>query len=315
MALRAVGTWVWTGTTDTVYSKHTNWTIDGGAPDADDYPGWDNSEGGGSNVDGDTVILTGPVTNGCATAAGFDAGSKGELAQFIVTDTYDQDIGKSGGVLEIAMAGDGTGEVLIQGSYCGNVYLAGDATNYIGTITVLDLQSGKVIYPTGKLANLNLLKGQVTTADTTTIATSINVGYMTSPSSDATLVLAAGTTVPASINAQGGVVTNSVEFTSVIVGKARWTQADADITGALTQYGGTFKWNAGDITLAHIYDGTFDCTDGTEARTCDLLNQYGLATVDTNDGRRWVTITAWNLMTEQPKIKVVPGQAIAIIGA
>jgi len=320
MALRAAGTWVWTGTTDTVYTKHTNWTIDGGTPDADDYPGWDNSEGGGTDVNGDTVILTGSLTNGCATAAGY-AADKGNLAKVIVTDTYNKAIGKDATdplVLKMALAG----EVFIEGTLADNIFLSGNATQEIDLLTVMDMQSGKTITLGGNVGTINLTKGHITTQATLTVedANGVNVGYITNSISDATLILTAGTTITGGvINAQGGTITNSINGTiaTVVIGKAKWTNTvgTSGVITALNQYGGTVYWNSGDITAGNIYDGTLDCTGGTEARTCTDLYQYGPATVNVNDGRRWVTISNWHLMSEQPKIKVVPGQTIAITGA
>lgn len=312
MARTAV-TWTWTGGTNTVYTTTANWSASGSVG-ASDYPGKD----GAGTIDGDTVILAGAVTNGCATAAGF-AGGVGKLVKFIITDSYTKGVGQDAAhPLVIDMAGDGTGEVFIEGTLADNMFISGAATNYIGIVTMLDLQVGKLLTLGGKVATLNLMKGQITTQATAIISSAINVGYVTNETIDATLILTAlsgGGSLPANINCQGGTITNNVAFSGIVtIGKAKWTNA-AGAIGTLNQYGGQFIWNAAAITTANIFSGAFVCSSGTAARVCTNLYQYTPASVDTNDGRRWVTVTYWHIMCTTPKISVVPGQIISIAGA
>lgn len=320
MALRAAGTWTWDGSASTTFTDYDNWTQSISGAGAGDYPGWDNSEGGGTNVDGDTVILTGDVTNGCATAGGY-AADKGKLAKFIVTDSYTGAVGKDA-ANPLVLKMSATGEALIEGTLADDIFLSGNATDEIELVTVLDLQAGKVLTLGGNVGVLNLLKGQVTTQATLTVENTngVNVGYVSDATNDATLILTAGTTLTGGVvNAMGGTITNSINATiaTVTIGKAKWTNT-VGTSGVITNlnlYGGQMLWNSGDITTAQVYDGTLNCSNGTEARTCTDLYQYTPATVNVNDGRRWVTITNWHLMCESPRIKVVPGQVIAVTGA
>lgn len=318
MAARTpAGTWTWLGGTSTDYTVWANWSTNATGAVSGDWPGWDASEN--AVVNGETIIFTGDCDYGCATAtADWDGSTDGAAAKIIVTDSYNKGVGYASNPWSVSMANGA--EVFIEGTLADNIYIKGVGTYDIPILTVLDLQAGKTIFIDGTIGSLNLMKGQVTTIATCTISTAVNVGYVSDATNDSTLVLTAGTTLTGStVNAQGGTITNSINdtITNVTVGKAKWTNTvgTSGLITNLNQYGGQFIWNSGDITTAQIYDGTLNCSSGTEARTCAALYQYTPATVNTNDGRRWVTITAWHLMCEQPKIKVVPGQIISITGA
>jgi len=307
MALRAATTFYWRGTTTTAFTTSTNWVITGGgAPDADDYPGWDNSEAGGTNVDGDTVIFDAAVTNACA---GVDNSAKGDLAALKVTELYNKDLASSGTYLTIDMQAGA--EVVIEGTRAGHIYIAGGGTQKIPILRLLDMQSGKTCYLGGTIGILDLLKGQANIIATAIIQTTLNIGYLNSAASDVTLTITAGATIPAAVDVLGGVVTCNVAVTTLRLRDGTWTQAAGNVT-ALHLYGGRFVWTAGNITLAYINGGNLDGSGSAIIRTITTAYLYPAGTLKIGNGVRTITVTTLHLMCETPKLYVDPGETVSI---
>jgi len=309
MALRAATTFFWRGTVDTVFTKHTNWVITGGgAPDADDYPGWDNSEGGGSNVNGDSIIYDLAVTNACA---GADNSAKGMIAALKVYPAYDKALASSGAYLILNMTA--AGEVIIQGTAAGDIFLKGGGANGLKKVISLDTKTtgtASRLYLDGTLGTVELFKCLSTIKATAVIGTALTIGYLTGKYTDVNLTIEVGATLPATVNANGGTVVNSNAVTALNHSEGTWTQAAGAVT-TLRNEGGEFKWNAGNITTAYIMDGSLNASGAQGARTCTDCYLYEAGEVNLNTGAADVTILIHS-MCDEPNILVTPGQIFGI---
>lgn len=315
MALRDAKIFYWTGTTDTVATTSTNWQITPltggtkGAADASDYPGWDNSEGGGTNVDGDIIILDAAVTNGLSTAAAWDQTAKGKLAGFIVTSAYNKGIGKDTTdrvTLDFNAAGD---ETRIDATAAGNIWLAGT----LNTCQVTGCNSSYTVNLSATITTLNLLKANVAL---TGAVTTLNIGYETDIKNDVTLTIADAATIPTAITMTGGTVTNNdtESITVLTISGGTWIQAVEATISSVYLSGGTFRWDDGTLTNVFASGGTVDATKTAVPRVCTTLYHYNAATVDLRDTARNVRITNYYAMCEQPKLYLVPGQYVLNLG-
>ena len=301
---RAADTFRWRGATSTAYNTPGNWIKTDGTTWATHWPGWDGSLA--VIVDGDTVLLDGDPTN---LLAGFDASALGDLLKLHVGQLYDLTLASSGAYLQFDM--QTSGQVIIDAPLSGNIFLKGAGTNKIPTLTCLDLKSTSTFSVDGTVGTANLLKGTITIKATGIISTALNVSFVSGRLSDVTLTIEAGTTLPGSINAIGGTITNSNVITTLNLAGAKWTQAVGNITTAEIT-AGTLVWNAGNITTCNLRGGLLDGSNATVARTCTTLNQYKDGTVNANDGAKRITITTWNIYTAKPAIELTPGTVLTL---
>ncbi len=117
----------------------------------------------------------------------------------------------------------------------------------------------------GTFASLNINKGTVTML-TGSIITDLNTAFQNAQLTDAKVTIPAGCTIT-NIYQRGGVILNSSAIAGVLaIDIGSFTQSLNNIA-SLNLRGGTFNWNAGIITLANLFAGTFDCRGATVART------------------------------------------------
>lgn len=302
---RAAGTFRWTGAVDTVFSKGTNWVNSAGtAWDINQYPSYDGALT--TNVDGDTIIFDAAVTN---SPAGVDNSAKGDILSVKVTAAYNGTVGSAIAPLILDM--QTTGSVGIDGSAMGSVYLKGGGTNGLQNIACYDCKSGSTIGLDGAVAGLIALRGTILIAATAVITGVMTVDYVTRKAGDVAMTITAGATLPAAIGCFGGVVTNNVAVTALNVSEGTWNQIAGDVA-SLETHGGIFNHTAGNITLAHIYDGFLDGSGSVTARTYTDVYLYKAGKLDVNNGADTIVITNLHLMTPDPKLTVVPGQVVDI---
>ncbi len=302
---RAADTFRWRGATSTAYNTPGNWIKTDDTTWATHWPGWDGTLS--VIVDGDTVLLDGDPTN---LLAGFDASALGDLLKLQIGQLYNEVLASSGAYLIFDMVVT-TGQVIIDAPLAGNIFIKGAGTNKIPTLISLDLKSTSTLSIDGTVGTCNLLKGIVNVESTTTISTALNVSLVSSRLSDVTHTIEAGVTLPASINAIGGTITNSNAVTTLYLAGAKWTQAVGNITTAEIT-AGTLVWNAGNITTCNLRSGLLDGSNATVARTCTTLNQYKDGAVNLNDGAKRITVTTWNIYAAKPAIELTPGTVLTI---
>lgn len=284
MALRAANTFCWTGATSGVFNLTANWKLsDGNDPAAGDLPGWDNDEGGGTVVPGDTIMYDRVPTT---AALGYDATALGDFAAIRVTKFYTGDLGQTGTYLTFDM--QAAGAVYIDAQAAGDIFIAGGATG-LYNVTVIGTKAGSTCYLGGLTTNLTPLKGTVTIIATATIAGTFYIGHLTNQGADVVLTITAGATLPATIYCNGGVVINNVAVTTLYRLGGEWTQKGAMTT--LNSYGGNTIWDSGTITKANVYGGKLDASQSVHPRVLTDGDVYPGATIDLDDGLRTVTCT------------------------
>jgi len=219
MALRAATTFYWRGTGGTAYNASNNWVITGGgAPDADDYPGWDNSEPG--NVDGDIVMFDAAITN---APGGGDYSAVGDLAAIKVSNLYNKHIASTATPLQVDM--QATGQVLIDADAATpHIALKGGGANGLVNVTVLGVNLGSMLYLDGTIKGLLAVKGAITLRATADLSGgTMTVAYHTSIFSDVTLTITAGAVLPAIVQVLGGTTTCNVACTTLNMDGGLWT--------------------------------------------------------------------------------------------
>jgi hypothetical protein len=234
----------------------------------------------------DDVILDAAVTNGCATAAGYDAvGAADEiLRSFSVAPAYDKAVGQNiANPIDIEIAHDTDpqtedSEVIIEGDNAGDIFLCGGGTSGLLRLTVVNLQSGSILYLDEGVGTCRILKGAVTLDAGVNIATELTINYITSQTTDATVIIPSGATIPATVYSNGGQVTCYRAVTTLYLRGGTWSQGVdgsnnyGDIT-TLHMSGNSPKlaWLAGDIGAADVYAGILDgsepCAFGREFTT------------------------------------------------
>jgi len=267
----------WRGTTNTVFSTDSNWVDeDGVAYGAGRYPG-------SVALTYDDVMLDVAVTNGCATAAGYDAVAAVDemLRSFSVAPAYDKAVGQNAAnPIDIEVAHDTDpqtedSEVIIEGDNAGDIFLCGGGTDGLLRVTVNNMKSGSTLYLDEKVGTLRCMRGTVVLDAAINVATEFTIGYVNSQSTDANVTIPSGATIPATVNCNGGQITCYLAITTLYLTGGTWTQT---VDGA-NNYGDVaalhmsgnkpnFRWYAGDIALADVYAGELDgsqpCAFGRE---------------------------------------------------
>ena len=241
----------------------------------------------------DDVILDVAVTNGCATAAGYDAPTAVDemLRSFSVAPDYDKAVGQNlANPIDIEVAHDTDAqtedcEVIIEGDNAGDIFLCGGGTDGLLRVTVNNMKSGSYLYLDEKVGTLRCMKGAVVLDAGIVIATEFTIGYINSQSTDSTV------TIPATVTANGGQITCYIDITTLYQTGGTWTQG---IDGS-NNYGNvttlhmsgnkpSFRWYAGDIALADVYSGKLDgsqpCAFGREFT---VINVYPGGIADLSD--------------------------------
>lgn len=231
----------------------------------------------------DEVIFDTALVTGASPPAGRDCSADAKLKSFTVGEAYASDIASSGAYLQIEAT-----DVVINGATAGNIYLHGIGTDGLQNLTVID--SAGTCYVKGRAEVVQLLKGTVAFADSSTIATSLDISYTSDPANDVVLTLGSSMTLPTSITAGGGTVTCNTAVNTLRVNAGSWIQAAGDVT-TLTLAGGTFIWAAGNITTAYIYTGELDGSDYQTHRRVGAVYLYPGGEFNYDDGAGTIHIT------------------------
>ena len=274
----------WTGATSTAWNTDSNWQDGGGTPyGAGRYPGSVASTY-------DDVLFDTAVTN---SVAGYDAPGAGDevLASFRIAPAYDGSIGTWAGTvhLDIEVSHDSDDQmpdsvVNIDAENADFILLDGGGTYGLRRVNVTASAGGLLNFK-GKIGSAHFQKatGIVLSdiAPACVISDSLNVGYITNPTSDVTLVIEAGVTLPSTITVTGGTITNNVGITTLYLSGGSWAQNAGDITN-LYQYGtASFTWNAGNIDYAEIHGGSLNArNDSSVGRDFEVIKVYQNGTLD-----------------------------------
>ncbi len=245
------------------------------------------------------------------------------LAAIRVASSFTGEIGASGTELIC-----GATVVHIDAKNAGNIYLKGfSADHEFDTIHVVDTAQNATLYLDGFLGNgagfdLFFTKGRIDIATGATIQANsdVYIGYKHSPISDVILNIAAGATLTTvNFEVRGGMITSLAAVPGALaLLDGRWTQGDeiGSTTGtvaALTQRGGHFIWNAGTLTLATIFAGLLDASQGKEARTLTSLSLHANAKANLNNGLNNITVTnPINIYGGSAQVLVSPGATLAV---
>jgi hypothetical protein len=284
--LRASRTWHWRGTTDSVFITSANWITSAGTPDAGDYPGWDASEAGGSNVNGDIIVLDAAVTN---AMAGADISAKGEIAGIQVTGLYDQDLGSLASPLIVNMTA--TGAVRVDASAAGDVYLKGAGARGLVGVTVTATKQSETCFLDGKIVGFYKYGGSVTIQ-----AAAVITGTMMCAkglTNDGTLTITSGATLPATITSTGGIVECNAAITALMVMGGSWKQSAA-ASGTITVNGDpttVVEWTAGTVGKADVINGRFDGSTSGTPRTLTDATVWPGGTLNLNNKLGNIAVT------------------------
>jgi hypothetical protein len=248
----------WTGATSGVWKLKENWIdIATGAIPVAKYPGE-------SALTYDDVYFDTALAGGASSVAGVSALTE-ELNKIYIGGTYNGTIGSAITPVEVDMHSATAREVFIDTLYAGAVHIKGmaGAGEMIQNLYVLN----GTVYLYGKYSNVHLLKGTVTLDAGANIAGLMWVGYMVQPSSDISLAIPSGATLPSTIQCNGGIVTCSALIGMLYLSGGTWTQSGG--ADGLMQTGGTFMFDDSNITSAYVYGGTFDTRGSSASRTID----------------------------------------------
>jgi hypothetical protein len=311
---RAADTFIFDGNTSGAYNDGRNFfKADGVTRWAQNmYPGYDGTAA--ANVNGDSVLLSKNAVN---ALVGGDYSAVGALAKFAITDQYKTaagaalDIGSSATPLQVVM--QSTGSCTVDAKYAGNVYLKGGGAG-LYNVTVLSTKktgTASTLYLDGTVNNLIVLSGLVNIKATCTVAGTLKTGYLISQSNDVNLTITAGATIPATIECDGGQVTNNVNTTNLNQTGGKWINTAGDITNP-TVRGGTFQWDGGTLTTivasnSGIVDGSL--SDAVRSAT-DAYVEFG-GTLKLNNNSQSISITN-PIHMNGGSLEVSPGTRLAV---
>jgi len=179
------------------------------------------------------------------------------------------------------------------------------------TPEIIVLASNTGIDIDGTVTSCYLYKGTITLNATLTIATNFRVGYLSSQNSDVAATIAVGTTLPATIQAYGGTVTNNVALTTINIDGSQWTQAAGNITTANIN-SGKLLWNGGTLTTANVTgSGELTAANETNPRTVTTINAYAQAIINLNNGVGGITLgTGLNILSTDVSITFPPNSTV-----
>lgn len=187
-------------------------------------------------------------------------------------------------------------KVIIDAPDAGDIFLKGD-TDHGGLNGLLLLDGpalGKVLSLDGLVTSPKLFKGRFNVESTCTIATSLETSYVGNPTSDLTgtiEAMATAETIPDSILIGGGTITNNRPVVTLIdLRDGAWTQAAGDV-GSCKQYGGSYDWQAGNMTSLYAYAGSFTGENGVAPRRIGNIYAYGDAVVNLDNGLGNILLT------------------------
>jgi len=263
----------WTnGAGDRDINTATNWS-GGAAPSNNEnmiFQSGFSSAGSGPNVDMAALTLI-------------------DLDKLIIDPGYTEDVGSSGGQLDISadhVWHRGSGKLWYKDGSGTTDLVTIDSTASSPTTSVFDVSAGTV-------TRTQILRGGVTLASGVT-ATNVDVGMRSSVPGDANVTIGATGTVTA-LNQWGGTCTCSRAVTTATINAGTLNQDTATIT-TLYVYGGrvNFKFT-GTITTVYLYGGILDFTKGGGAKTITTLYRTpGTQLIGATAGA--VTITnAWDV--------------------
>ena len=306
MALRAATTFYFVGGTSGAYSTSTNWTITGGgAPDASDYPGWDNSEA--ANVDGDSVIFQQNPTN---ALVGGDYSAKGDLASLRITSLYAKAFATVAVPLKVDM--QAAGACYLDCTNALTPSLMGGGARGLVNVQVVGKKSGQTLTLSGLIAGLTLRKANCAIAASSTISDWLTITYLSYRAQDVALTIGATVTLPALVWCAGGQIICGSALTGLLMTAGlggQWAQA-----GAITEVehdDGTLLWTSGDIASYVGYGGSLDASASVYAATLVDATIYTGCRINLNNGLNNRAVT-WPVDMQGGDLEVSPGATLAV---
>lgn len=227
----------------------------------------------------DDLLFDAELAVGASPPAGYDGTSLVQLRSLSVSRAYTSTIGSSAAWLKVAAQ-----KVMIDAADSGAIYLNGVGAG-LDDVNVL---SANALYLDGNCTPVYIYDGTVEFAASSTIGTSLTIGA--SSSSNASVSILGGATIPTTIYMNGGSVTNANAVTTLQVANGTWTQTAGDIT-TLRINGGTVYWNDGNITTAYVLGGSFNASASATPRRVGSIYLYPNGTVELDNGVGSVYIT------------------------
>lgn len=273
-----------------------------------DWNSTSNWSGGAVPVDGDDVVFNSGSQN-ATTNLDQSAVNLGSLSIFA---GYTGNVGATGAGNQLKVSVSGAGrKVTFQGS--GKLYIgyAGETLTQV-VVDTDSTNSPSVTIVDGTTTELVLQKGIVEVAAGT--LTTLQCGYRTSPSSDATLTIGASMTFTTA-NVTGGTINASTQPTTLNQDAGVWNVVAGSGSTTVNLRGGTFNWNYSGqtITTLNVYNNaTFDGTGINAASTITTLNIYSAsATVDLRSGTKISAATIYPYINN-PQLYVDGGRKISL---
>jgi len=284
--------------TKTDWQDGRNWVNSSGVPYSQtDYPG-------SSASDSDYVYFDAALETGAASAeTNLDLSTKNPIASLTMTSDYNGHVGTSTSTLIVKIP---TGDVIIDGSGCDDTnHISGEDTTGINKIKSF----GGSLMIGGKIGSVELLKGVVEIASSTTITASLVIAYLTSLTTDVSLTIGAAT-LPSNVVAMGGTTTCNATLDSLDLRGGNWVQSGAITTVDVA--GGTLDWRSGDIGTANVYSGTLTAANGAAARGIGTVILYPAGTLNLNNRQSNISITNY-IQTYGGSLVLGSGQKVTLI--
>ena len=225
----------------------------------------------------DDVVFDSALASGASSpTTNCDFSAKVDWNSMRVASAYDGDIGASGGWLKAEI---GAG-VWADCTSAGACYFYGSGTDGYEDMVIV---GGSNVNLDGEFTDLQVLKGTVTCQASVVFTDSLTIGYLTSAATDVSMTIAAGATMPATVNHRGGAVTNSNAITTLNTSAGTWTQSAGNIT-TWTNNGATCYWNGGNVTTLYVNSGSLSAANGGSSRVLGTATIQKSATLNLDNG-------------------------------
>lgn len=229
-----------------------------------------------------------------------------------VSPTYSGSLGANGAHLIL----DSIDDFYYAGTGTASYVETDDAVNGIGLAVVANTGAGAdALHLTGLVQILNLLKGRVT-IETGSDVPSIEVGYVSSLASDATLNIAAAVTLSVIVQT-AGVITNLSNIATVTVAGGTYNHGTTDVAitaGAIAQLGSSTVnyYSTGAITSLNVRGGTFNASSTRGPLTIGAINIWKDGTVNLANGQKNITVTN-GIRNYGGRVILDPGQQMDVV--
>jgi hypothetical protein len=245
----------------------------------------------------DDLLFDAALAEGAQPPAGYDCTALVPLRSLSVSSNYNSTIASAAAWLKVAAQ-----TVIIDASSAGDIYINGVGDG-LDNVTVLNATG---LYFDGNCTPVYVYNGIVDFAASSTVGDSLTIGA--SSSSQASVTLNAGMTLPTTIFMNGGSVTNYNAVTTLQIANGTWTQVSGDLTTVRTN-AGTLYWNDGNITTAYIYGGSVNGSNSATPRRVNAIYLYPNGTLELDNGVGSIYVTD-RIYHMDGTLSVAPGTQI-----